>query len=237
MAKAYFSKVNMRSNIIFIFDFDSTFTQVEALDVLAEIALKGPTKQNKLDQIASLTEKGMSGKISFSESLNERMSILSGTKQDIITLIKKLKSKVSTSIIPNKDFFEKYSNNIYIVSSGFKDFIDPVVADFNIPSDQVFANAFTWSENDEITGFDKNNVLSRDGGKPALVKQLNFSSPVVVIGDGYTDYEIKEAGLADYFIAYTENVSRPSVIEKADVVAHNFNDFLNFISNDKFIIS
>lgn len=111
----------MHSNIIFIFDFDSTFTQVEALDVLAEIALTGPTKQNKLDQIASLTEKGMSGKISFSESLNERMSILSGTKRDIITLIKKLKSKVSTSIIPNKDFFEKYSNNIYIVSSGFKE--------------------------------------------------------------------------------------------------------------------
>ncbi len=227
----------MLSNIVYIFDFDSTFTQVEALDVLAEIALTGNAKQQKLELIAALTEKGMAGDISFSQSLKERMKILSGTKKDIDTLIKILKSKVSTSIQSNKVFFKKNASNIYIVSSGFKDFIDPVVADFGISASHVFANTFTWSGNGTISGFDTTNVLSQDGGKPTLVKQLNLAKPVVVIGDGYTDYEIKKAGLANRFIAYTENISRTSVVDKADFVASNFNDFLTYISNDKTLVS
>jgi D-3-phosphoglycerate dehydrogenase / 2-oxoglutarate reductase len=227
----------MYSKIIFIFDFDSTFTQVEALDILADIVFTGPTKNKKLEQIAHLTEKGMAGSISFSESLNERMRILSGTKKDINNLVRQLKSKISPSILRHKDFFKAYSNNIFIVSSGFKDFIDPVMADFNIPSNQVYANSFIWSSKNEITGFDSENVLSKDGGKPALIKKLSFPSPVVVIGDGYTDYEIRKEGFADCFIAYTENVSRPSVVKNADFVANNFNDFLNFISNEKTLLS
>lgn len=227
----------MPENIVFIFDFDSTFTQVEALDLLAEIALEGSTKQKDLDRIASLTEKGMSGQISFSESLNERMKILKGSRNDIEKLVEQLKTKVSKSIQLNKGFFNTYSKHIYIVSSGFKDFIDPVVADYNIPSDHVFANTFTWSKKGEITGFDTDNVLSKDGGKPKVVEHLNFTSPIVVIGDGFTDYEIKQAGFAKYFVAYTENVSRQSVIEKADFIASNFNDFLNFISDEKNFLS
>ena len=227
----------MYSNFNFIFDFDSTFTQVEALDVLADIALKGTDKKQKLALIANLTDKGMSGEISFSESLSQRMDILSGTKHDLDELVKTLKSKVSKSIKLNSDFFRTYSKNILIVSSGFKDFIDPVVADYGIPATHVYANTFTWSKAGNITGFDHNNVLSKDGGKPALVRKLNLKSPIIVIGDGYTDFEIKKSGLADLFIAYTENVSRPSVIKEADFVANNFNNFLNYISHEKTLLS
>ncbi len=227
----------MLSNIIFIFDFDSTFTQVEALDVLADISLLENDKEEKLRAIAELTQKGMSGQISFSESLKERMKIVSGTKQDIETLVAQLKTKVSTSILPNKEFFRKNKANIYIISSGFKDFIDPVVADFSIDSSHVFANTFTWAANGRISGFDSQNPLSKNQGKPTLVQQLNFTAPVVVIGDGYTDYEIKKEGFADRFIAYTENISRPSVTKQADYIATNFNDFLNYISNDRSLLS
>jgi len=223
----------MLGGIIFIFDFDSTFTQVEALDVLAEISLSGNDKEKKIAEIAELTQKGMSGQISFSESLKERMKIVSGTKKDIETLVVKLKTKISTSILPHKEFFRKNKANIYIVSSGFKDFIDPVVADFFIDSNHVFANTFTWNQEGRINGFDTQNLLSQNQGKPALVKNLNFTAPVVVVGDGYTDYEIRKEGFADRFIAYTENISRPSVTKQADFIAANFNDFLNYISNDR----
>ncbi len=226
----------MYGHIIFIFDFDSTFTQVEALDLLADIALSGSDKAEKLAAIAELTQKGMSGEISFSQSLQERMSILSGTKEDINRLVSQLKTKISKSISASKHFFDTYKDNIYIISSGFKDFIDPVVADFNIESSHVFANTFTWNQAGEITGFDTQNPLCKDQGKPALVKELKLASPVVVVGDGYTDYEIKKEGFADYFIAYTENVNRPLVTKHADFIAPNFNDFLNFISNDKSLV-
>jgi D-3-phosphoglycerate dehydrogenase len=92
----------MYSNIIFLFDFDSTFIQVESLDILANISLKEPDRKKKLDKIANLTQKGMNGSISFSDSLKERMHVLSGSKNDIKLLIKELKTKISISIRQQK---------------------------------------------------------------------------------------------------------------------------------------
>jgi D-3-phosphoglycerate dehydrogenase len=47
-----------------------------------------------------------------------------------------------------------------------------------------------------------------------------------VIGDGYTDFEIKDAGLANKFYVFTENVGRENIIEKADHVAPSLDEFL-----------
>ncbi len=47
-----------------------------------------------------------------------------------------------------------------------------------------------------------------------------------MIGDGYTDYEIKAAGLANKFYAFTENVERDQVTEKADHITPSFDEFL-----------
>ena len=43
-----------------------------------------------------------------------------------------------------------------------------------------------------------------------------------MVGDGYTDYEVKKYNAADIFIAYTENINRKSVVKNADIVANNF---------------
>jgi D-3-phosphoglycerate dehydrogenase / 2-oxoglutarate reductase len=47
-----------------------------------------------------------------------------------------------------------------------------------------------------------------------------------VIGDGYTDYEIKASGLANKFYAFTENVHRPKVASQADHVAPSLDEIL-----------
>ena len=45
-----------------VFDFDSTFTQVEGLDELADIALQGhPDQARVVGQIKALTDQGMAG--------------------------------------------------------------------------------------------------------------------------------------------------------------------------------
>ena len=54
----------------YIIDFDSTFTQVEALDEMAKISLKNhPQKEEILKQIEDYTNLAMEGKLSFTESL------------------------------------------------------------------------------------------------------------------------------------------------------------------------
>ena len=55
---------------------------------------------------------------------------------------------------------------------------------------------------------------------------MNLEGSVWAVGDGITDYEIRAAGAADIFYAFTENVERASVTAKADVVIKNFDEFL-----------
>jgi len=47
-----------------------------------------------------------------------------------------------------------------------------------------------------------------------------------VIGDGYTDYQIKAAGLANKFFAFTENIHRENVVQAADHITPSFDEFL-----------
>lgn len=49
---------------------------------------------------------------------------------------------------------------------------------------------------------------------------------IQVIGDGYSDYVTREAGIAHKFFAYTENVTRDKTTKNADHIAPNLDEFL-----------
>jgi D-3-phosphoglycerate dehydrogenase / 2-oxoglutarate reductase len=212
---------NMKLNKYFVIDFDSTFTKVEAFDVLADISLNDhPEKEDRKKRIIEITNKGMDGSISFRESLEQRLNLLAPGRQHLPALITKLKASVSESFKRNKEFFQKYADNIYIISNGFREFIEPIVIEFGIKPENILANEFRFDHEGRVIGFDDENPLSANGGKVTQLKKLNLPGDVYVIGDGYTDYEIKHAGLANKFFAFTENVERENVKSRADHVAH-----------------
>ncbi len=211
----------------YVFDFDSTLTRVEALDVLAEMTLEGKSnRQEIVDQIQKITNLGIDGDISFTESLERRIKLLNANKSDLKGLVAELRQKISKSIESNKEFFEKFSDDIYVISCGFKEFIDPIVEEYNIPSERVYANTFKFDGQGNIIGFDEDNVLSSHNGKIECLKQLDLDGEVQVIGDGYSDYVMREAGIADKFFAYTENVHREKAADNADHVTPNLDEFL-----------
>ncbi len=211
----------------FVIDFDSTFTKVEALDVLGEISLIGrPDRDDVLDQIKTITDRGMAGEISLAQSLELRLNLLKAHRDHLPALIETLMTKVSDSFQRNRVFLAENAEQIFIVSSGFKEFIVPIVTALGIKEEHVFANTFTYDENGNIIGCDCDNPLATDKGKVKLIRDMKLDGDIYVIGDGYTDYEIREAGLANKFYAFTENVLRPSVVEKADHIAPSLDDFL-----------
>jgi len=211
----------------YVIDFDSTFTQVEALDVLGEISLAdAKDKDAKLAELKSLTDRGMEGKLAFRDSLRERLDILEAEEKHLEPLIENLKTRISKSFRRNEEFFRENRDNIYIMSNGFKEFIIPIVAELGIKAEHVFANDFVFDENHKIVGFNTENVLSSNNGKVKQLQSLDLQGDVYVIGDGYTDYEIKAAGLANKFYAFTENVERDKVTEKADHITPSFDEFL-----------
>lgn len=217
----------MKLDKYFIFDFDSTFTKVEALDVLCDISLQGnPNRESILHEVQNITNLCMDGKISFRDSLESRLALLHANKSHLPALIDYLKKNVSVSFIRNKDFFATYSDKVYVISNGFKEFIVPIVKEYGISEDHVFANAFIFDEEGNIAGFDKANVLSGDNGKVQVIKELELQGDIYVIGDGYNDYKIRAAGLANKFYAFTENIERASVLEIADHITPSLDEFL-----------
>src|SRR5690606_27352855 len=155
-----------------IIDFDSTFTQVEALDELARISLENhPDKDKIYKQIEDFTNLAMEGKISFRESLSGRVKLLKAHKTHLNQLVPHLKKKVSRSFERNKEFFKKNEDTAWIVSGGFKEFITPVVTPYHIKKENICANTFKFDEEGNIIGYDENNPLSDEGGKVKLLKE------------------------------------------------------------------
>jgi D-3-phosphoglycerate dehydrogenase len=213
-----------------IIDFDSTFVTVEGLEELAKIALrKNKNKDKIVAEIARITDLGMEGKISFTESLRRRIKLLGANKDHVILLSEKMKSMVTESFMENKKWIKANKEKVYIISGGFHDFIDETLHQFDILNDHVLANYFLYDKTGRISGFDEDNYLSQAGGKIKALKELGLKGETVVIGDGWTDYEMKKAGVADYFYAFTENVKREKVTKIADKVFGNFNEILEII--------
>ncbi|MBI5127184.1 HAD-IB family phosphatase [Candidatus Roizmanbacteria bacterium] len=212
-------------NFYLIIDFDSTFVQIEALERLADISLKGvKNKARILSTIAKITNQGMSGKIPFDQSIGRRLKLFAPKRENIRELIGILKEKITKSILINKDFFRLNHERIYVISGGFFDYIWPVIKEFGIKKSHVLANRFV--ENGNGLTYDKKSLLAQEKGKVKQIKELNLKGQVFVVGDGYTDWEIKKLGVADKFFAFTENIDRPVVVEKADYIVNNFQDFL-----------
>jgi D-3-phosphoglycerate dehydrogenase len=210
-----------------IIDFDSTFISLESLDELARLALAdSPNRAEALEQLSSLTDFGMEGKIGFGESLQRRLSMFRANRDHIQQLIELLRSNITPSIARNREFFRRHADRIYIISGGFTDYIYPVVESFELIPGHILANHFVFNGNGEITGCDKTCLLAGDDGKPKQVADLRLAAPVYVIGDGYTDYQIKACGHADKFFAFNENVSRSTVLECADTILTSFDQLV-----------
>lgn len=210
----------------YIIDFDSTFISVEALDELAGIAFKRSKDAQGYGKFRKITEDAMSGKIRFDDALEKRIALLKADRKDLEKTVKLIARKISKSVKRNRAFFRKFARNIIIVSGGFKEIIEPVTSRFGIPPENVYANTFRFDKEGKITGYDKKNLLAGKNGKIEVLKSLNLKGTISVIGDGYTDLELKKAGIAHKFFAFTENIERQTVSADADHVAPSIDEVL-----------
>lgn len=214
-----------------IIDFDSTFVTVESLDELAHIVLKdNPESAQRLETIRAITRAGMEGSIPFDESLSKRLELLNINQKDIHTATIVLAKKVTPSFKRNKQFLMENAQNILIISGGFYEMIIPIVSEYGILEDQVFANKFVCKGTSRIAQVDSQNIMAQSGGKVAQANALGLAGEIHVIGDGYTDYQIKSKGPAKKFFAFIENIRRNSVCEVADVVLSNIDDYIKFVA-------
>ncbi|MGH8161090.1 MAG: HAD-IB family phosphatase [Gammaproteobacteria bacterium] len=205
----------------FVIDFDSTFVGVESLDVLAEIALAAHSeREERTAEVRHLTALAMNGEIAFTEALARRLELIAPRREHIAALVERLHASISLSFRRNREFLTTHTDKVWIVSAGFHEYIDPVVAEFGLRREEVLANRFRYA-GEAVAGFDAANPLAGDGGKVKAVAALELAKPVVAIGDGMSDYELYAAGVVGHFFAWTESVRRESVVAVAPRTAND----------------
>lgn len=217
----------MTAKMTLIIDFDSTLVTVETLEEIATVALRGRKDAEAIyHKIKEITDFGMEGRIPIDESIRQRLALLQFDKNLIAKVAGNLKKKISPSFLANKGYLKKNRDSVYIISSGFKELIIPVVRLLGLRDDHIFANTLVLNKKGLVVGIDSKNPLSQPQGKVKVAKTIRRSGPIHVIGDGFTDYEIRSLGAADKFYAFTETVERTSVTQNADVVVRSFDEYL-----------
>ncbi len=210
---------------IYLVDFDSTLVGAETLDVLGEIALAGRSDRDaRLEEIRALTDRAMEGGVGFGEALARRLALLDARREHLPPLIARLKIEITPSAWRNAAFLAR--PEVQVVSGGFAQVIAPVLAELGVTSERVHANRLLFDGEGRVSGVDTALPLSRDGGKIAVALALGAASELVMVGDGWTDYEVYAAGAAARFYAFTEVVARPRVLAHAERTAASFDDLL-----------
>ena len=212
----------------FVFDFDSTLVRIETLEALADIALDGSAEADAVRaRVTDLTDRAMSGEIGFGEALRQRLALLPLTRAHVETLADRILDEGTPSVRRNLRFFQENADRIVILSGGFREIIAPVAERLGVAPDRVLCNDLTYDADGRVTGVDDANPLSHADGKPKVIAALNLPRPIVMVGDGWNDAEVKLAGGADRFYAYTEIVRRPKVVEVADAEAPSMDELLH----------
>ncbi|HEY0053440.1 MAG TPA: phosphoglycerate dehydrogenase, partial [Caulobacteraceae bacterium] len=211
---------------VFLIDFDSTLVGFETLEALADIALDGRADgEARRAEIAALTDAAMEGRLDFGEALRRRLALLAARREHVAALAADAARELAPSIRRNRAFFDKQT--VYIVSGGFREVIEPVARLLGVPAERVLCNDLTYDPDGLVVGVDEANPLSREGGKVEAVRALGLTAPAVMVGDGWSDWQVREAGLAARFYAFTEVVRREAVTARADSVAASFDEVLH----------
>lgn len=125
---------------------------------------------------------------------------------------------------------DKKNIPVYLVSGGFRVFINPIADLLNINRKNVYANTLQFDSNGEYIGFDENELTCESGGKGRVIELLKHKfgyNKVLIIGDGYTDFESSPP--ADGFIGFGGNVVREKVKENSEWFIYDFQELIDLI--------
>ena len=211
----------------FVFDFDSTLVDFETLEVLADIALEGSSDAEAVRaKIARLTDRAMTGDLPFGEALTRRLGLLPLNRSHLDRLAGEAEARLTPSVRRNLTFFRDNAERLVIVSGGFRQVIAPVARSLGVSPDRSVANDLTLGADGGVTGVTDSPLLD-PFGKAAALKALSLPGPVVMVGDGWTDAEVRQAGAADRFYAFTEVVRRERVVAAADAEVRSIDELLH----------
>ena len=199
-----------------VFDFDSTLISVESLDVLRADRLESPELR---EQLGRINREGMEGRRSFKSSLRARLELARPTREEMSTFGEGAWRLLTPGMEELIGDLHGRGHAVWIVSGAAREVILPLAARLAVPVERVRAVEFLWDENGELLDLAEENPILE--GKWRALEGLSdgWERPRFAVGDGITDWELRERGCVDTFIAFTEHVRRDAVLERCDRTA------------------
>jgi len=178
--------LDRRGQHLVVMDVDSTVIQNEVIDLLAQEA-------GVLSEVASITDRAMSGELDFAASLRERVALLKGLP---VTALEKVRGQIT--LTPGARTLcrtlKTLGYRVCLVSGGFVEVISPLADELGI--DRLRANRLGVQDG-FLTGEVKGPIVDRLGKRQALEEfAAEFGIPMrrtIAIGDGANDIDMLEA--------------------------------------------
>lgn len=205
-----------------VFDVDSTLSAVEGIDWLA--AQRGP---EIAAWSAGLTERAMEGEIPIEAVYSERMRIVKPTLAEIQQLGKVYVERMAAGAVETMSALRARDIEVIMISGGLREAILPLARELGVDEKNVYAVSVFFDEQGKYAGFDDASLLTRQTGKRTTVGQMDLKGPILAVGDGMTDCEIKP--VVQGFAAFTGFTRREAVMERADFVIENFDQLRDLI--------
>ena len=178
-----------------VFDMDSTLIEGEVINALAEAAHVG-------DQVSTITEQAMAGKLDFKEALRQRVALLKGLPEEVLKEVAD-----SMQLMPGAEevtrTLKAMGFKLALISGGFYYFANRLKE--RLGFDYVFANELEIKDG-IVTGRLKGRIIDKDA-KGKILREIAEKEglrldEVVAIGDGANDeIMLKNAGIGIAFNA------------------------------------
>ena len=194
---------------IVCFDCDSTLSKIEGIDELGR-------QSGLYDQLVALTNAAMNGELALEDVYGKRLDLIKPDKSQMDVLADLYITEIVEGVEEVFSTLIAQGKQVHIISGGIRQAILPLAEKLGLSADHVHAVDVLFNDDGSYKGFNQQSPLAKTGGKSVVCSQINAESvSMVMIGDGKTDLEAKQAGAK--VIGFGGVMQRDIVVEQADV--------------------
>jgi phosphoserine phosphatase len=205
-----------------VLDADSTLSGIEGIDWLA--ARRGAEVART---VVEQTDAAMRGTLPLERVYGERLAVVRPSTTDVDALAEAYVAAVAPGARAAIRELTAAGVRVVMVSGGVKQALLPLARHVGVAQSDVHAVDLRFDAAGGYAGFDATSPLTTSTGKRDVVAAAGLATPILAVGDGRTDVEMKP--VVDRFMAYTGFVRRAAVVEVADGVLQSFEELVRLV--------